>query len=188
MIIKEVSLGRKEIEMKLVGIGDYVKLDYLQQCLKKQLDFDTRRFVLTTLTGIYESRKMFYEAGKMIRAAADINTTFNGKMNDFLKSALLFIKSGNYVEADISMAKATGSANDAQKVGIKIKIKEAYKEQAKEFMKRDKRKHAMETYEKILLFDLNPLEKKEAQKSLLELYEKLGKVKEFYTLQKASSP
>jgi len=187
MIVKEEALGRKEIEAKLAHVGDYVKMDYLQQCLKKQLDFDTRRFILITLTGIYESRKMFFEAGKMIRAAADINTTFDGKMNDFLKSATLFIKSGNYAEADISAAKAAGSAKEIQKVAIKIRIKDAYMEQAAEFMKRDKRKHAMETYEKLLQLDLNPLEKKEVQKSLSELYEKLGKVREFYELRKDST-
>jgi|SRR3989338_8332181 len=186
MIKKEALLGRREIEAKLASIGDYVKMDYLQQCLKKQIDFDTRRFTLVTLTGIYESRKMHYEAGKMIRAAADINTSFEGKMNDFLKSAVLFVKSGNYAEADISAAKASGSATNVQKVGIKIKLKEAYVEQAQELLKKDKRKHAMETYEKILQFDLNPIEKREVQKLLLGLYEKLGKVKEFYNLQKTA--
>lgn len=182
--VKLAALNRKEIEAKLASVGDYVKMDYLQQCLKKQLDFDTRRFTLTTLAGVYESRKMFYEAGRLIRASADINTTFEGKMDDFLKSALLFIKSGNFDEADVSAQKALGSANERQKLEIKIKVKDAYKSQAKEFLKKDKRKHAMDAYEKLLSLNLNVMEKKEIQKELLNLYEKLGKVREFYSLQK----
>ncbi len=182
--IKEVDISRREIEERLLRVGDYVKMDFLSNCLKKQLDFDTRRYVLLKLSSIYESRKMYLEAAKLIRAAADINTTFEGKMQDFVKSTELFIKSGNINEADICFGKALVSANEKQKVGIKIKIKDIYKVQAKEYLNRDKRKHAMETYEKLLTLDLDPLEKKETQQNLLQMYEKLGKVKEYFALQK----
>ncbi|MEK6933845.1 MAG: hypothetical protein AABW75_03145 [Nanoarchaeota archaeon] len=182
--IKESGVTRKEIEAKISNVGDYVKMDCLQACLKKQLDFDTRKFVLTELTRIYEERKMNLEAGKLMRMAADINTTFEGKMNDFIKSAGLFIKSGSFDEADISISKALANANDRQKVGIKIKIKDIYKNYAKDMLSKDKRKHAMEAYEKVLSLDLDPLEKKDSQKNLLYLYEKLGKIYDYYALKK----
>jgi len=152
-----------------------------------QIDFDTRRYVLTKLAAIYESRKMYLEAARLIRIAADINTTYEGKAGDFIRSADLFIKGGNFSEADISVAKALATANDKQKVAIKIKVKEAYKAQAKEFMSKDKRKHALETYEKIASMDLDPLEKKEIQQQLLFLYDKLGKIVESASLKKAMS-
>ncbi len=180
---KEVT--RKEIEAKLENVGDYVKLDYLQNCLKKQIDFDTRRFVLVKLASIYESRKMYLEAAKVIRSAADINATFDAKMRDFLKSTEFFIKAGYFDEADISLAKTLASASENQKVAIKIKVKEYYNAQAKEFIRKDKRRHAMETYEKILELDLNPFEKKEVQTNLLSLYQKLGKINEYFTLQRS---
>lgn len=183
--IKEVDITRREIEERLTRVGDYVKMDFLSQCLKKQLDFDTRRFVLITLSAIYESRKMYLEAAKLIRAAADINTTFESKMNDFSKATELFIKAVDFDNADISFGKALVSANERQKIGLKIKMKETYKAQAKEFILKDKRKHAMDTYEKLLTLDLDSLEKKEVQHNLIKLYEKLGKVKEYYALQKA---
>ena len=181
---KEATIARREIEAKLATIGDYVKMDFLQQCLKKQLDFDTRKFVLNKLAEIYESRKMYLEAGKLIRAAADINTTFENKMNDFMKSTELFIKAGNYDEADISFAKALASANERQKLAIKIKMKDICKMQASEFISRDKRKHAMLAYEKLLAMELDSAEKRGIQQQLLGLYEKLGKVKEYYAIQK----
>ena len=180
--MEKLSMTRKEVEEKLVGVGDYVKMDFLQQCLKKQLDFDTKKFVLTNLSKIYESRKMYLEAGKMIRIAADINTTYEGKMNDFVKSSELFINGGNYGEADISLNKSFGLANENQKISIKNRIKEAYKNRAKELLSKDKRRNAAEAYEKILTLDLNPLEKNESRQKLLELYGKLGKIKEFYAL------
>ncbi|MEK6928868.1 MAG: hypothetical protein AABW65_02855 [Nanoarchaeota archaeon] len=186
-MIREASISRREIEDRLAKVGDYVKMDYLQDCLKKKLDFDTKKFVLVKLATIYESRKMYLESGRLIKISADINSTFEGKMRDFIKSAEMYIKGGNFEESDISMTKAIAMANERQKVEIKIKLKELYKAQAKEFLRKDKRKHAMETYEKILTLNLDPLEKKEAQISLLSLYNKLGRIKDSFALQKQIS-
>lgn len=184
MIEKDIVVTRREVEAKIATIGDYVKMDYLSSCLKKQLDFDTKKFVLNKLALIYEQRGMFTEAAKMMKASADINTTFDGKLNDFVKSTELFVKGGNFDEAEVSYAKALGCANTMQKEIIKGKRKDFYRAQAKEYLKKDKRKHAMDAYEKILMLDLNPQEKQEVQAALLPLYEKLGKVTEFYNLKK----
>lgn len=181
-LYKSRAITRREVEDKLKTIGDYVKMDFLSQCLKMQIDFDTKKFILLKSAEIYEARRMFSEAAKMMRNAAEINTTYDGKMNDFLKSCTLFIKSGNFAEADVSFTKAIGSATELQKRKIKDVRKEAYKMQAKEFIGRDKRSHAVEAYEKILTLELTPEEKREAQSVLLGLYERLGKVKDFYSL------
>jgi len=179
----KLSITRKEVEDKLKSVGDYVKMDFLSTCLKKQMDFDTKKFVLLKLSEIYEARKMFSEAAKMMRNAAEINTTYDGKMTDFMKSCSLFVKSGHFDEADVSFTKAMACASGMQKDRIKAMRKEAFKAQAKEYIARDKRSHAAETYEKLLgLESLAPDEKREAQSTLLILYEKLGKVKEFYAL------
>ena len=127
---------------------------------------------------------MNLEAAKLIRIAADINTTYEGKMSDFIKSAGLFIKAGNFDEADISISKALAAANNRQKVEIKMKVKNFYKNYAKDMLNKDKRKHAMEAYEKLLSLDLDSLEKKETQQGLLQLYEKLGRINDYYSLKK----
>ncbi len=179
-----VAPTRREIEEKISGVGDYVKMDYLQRCLKMQIDFETRKFVLLKLSQIYEDRKMFLEAGKLMRAAAEINTTFAGKMNDFVKSMELYVFGGNYDESDISYNKALACADGLQKTRIKEQRKKVYKESANELMKRDKRKHAMEAYEKLMEMELNSDEKTEVKNELMNLYEKLGKIQDYYTLKR----
>ena len=49
-------------------------------------------------------------------------------------------------------------------------------------MKNDRRNNAKEMYQKILSLDLNPDEKIEVQNKLLELYYKLGNVREYHAL------
>lgn len=183
--IKEISLNRRDVEARLAKVGDYVKMDYLTACLKRNMDFDTKKFVLVKLAEIYESRKMFLEAGKMIKTAADINTTFDGKIKDFVKSAELFIKAGRYDEGDVSFAKALAIANEKQKQEIKASKKKFVMSQAKDYLTKDKRSHALIAYEKLVTLDLAPSEKAEAQKVLLNLYQKLGKVREFGILRDA---
>jgi tetratricopeptide (TPR) repeat protein len=178
------EVTRKEIEEKLARVGDYVKLDYLQACLKKQLDFDTRRFILSNLSKIYESRKMYLESGRTLRMAADLNVSPENKVNEFVKSSEMFIKGGNYSEADVSMKKALASGTEKQKFLVKSKVKEIYKMQAQDLLKRDKRKSASEVYEKFLELDLMPEERKQAQQQLLSLYQKLGKLNDYYSLQR----
>lgn len=176
------AMTRRELEEKLKNVGDYVKMDLLSSALKKQIDFDTRKFVLLKLAEIYELRRMFSEAARMMKNAAEINGTYEGKMNDFMKSCVLFIKGGNFAEGDIAFTKASGCATELQRGRLKVARKEAYKVQAKEYISKDRRSHAVEAYEKILSLDLTSDEKREAQVVLLGLYEKLGKVKEFYAL------
>jgi len=182
MLYKSKTITRREVEEKLKTVGDYVKMDFLSSCLKMQIDFDTKKYVLLKLAEVYELRRMFSEAARMIRNAAEINTTYDGKMNDFMKSCTLFIQGGNLDEADASFGKALGCATDLQKGRIKTIRKDAVKAFAKEMMKRDKRSHAASAYEKLIGLELGPDEKREAQTTLLGLYEKLGKVKDYYNL------
>src|SRR3989344_740251 len=124
--------SKREIEEKISKVGDYVKIDYLSACLKSSLDFDAKKFALNKLASIYESRSMFVEAGKLMRISADINTTFDAKLADFAKSADLFVKAGNFDEADVSFAKAIACGNQRQKEDMKLKRKNMYMAQAKD--------------------------------------------------------
>ncbi|MEK6825139.1 MAG: hypothetical protein AABY02_04775, partial [Nanoarchaeota archaeon] len=80
---------KQDIQTKLAKMGDYVKIDYLCRALSSGLDFETRKFVLLELSKLYESRSMYLEAGKLMKNAAEINTTFKGKITDFMKSVEL---------------------------------------------------------------------------------------------------
>ncbi len=183
--MKIEEFTRRAIEEEISNKGEYVKIGYLSNCLKRNLDFDARRFVLTTLSALYEDKKMFADAGKMINFAAEINTTFNGKIQDYLKSAELFIKSANYDLAELAIKKALTSANLSQKNEIKKRYKEMYNVQVREYLSKDKRKNAAEAYEMLLKLDLNESERLEVRSKLLPLYESLGRVREFINLRKS---
>ena len=178
------GVSRREIEEKISTMGDYVRIDYLSRCLDNGLDLDTRKFVLLRLAGIYEARRMFNEAGKLLRAAATINTTIRAQIQDFLKSGDLYVKGGGFDEADLSFNKALALANTREKLEVKKFTKESYKTQARAYLNVDKRSNAVRTYEKLLRLDLDTGEKEEVKKMLLELYSKLGKIREFYALEK----
>lgn len=178
------TVTKKEIDAKLASVGDYVKIDYLNRCLKQSLDFDTRKFVLIRLGEIYGQRGMYLEAAKMITSGAEINTTFQAKINDYTMAAGFFIKSGAFDEADNAFNKAVACCSGLQKESIKTKRKELYFSQAKEYLRKDKRNRARLTFEKLLTLELSPEEKREVQSSLLSLYERLGKVKDYYTLKR----
>lgn len=176
--------GRKEIDEKMSKMGDYVKIHYLTKCLKEPLDFDTKRFVLLTLSNLYEDRKMFLEAAKMTLAAAPINVAFVAKMSDFAKAAELFVKAGHLDEADSTYEKTLACGNEREKFEIKRRRIEFYKQQAELQMRNDKRQNALLVYEKMLGLNLMDNEKKEVQKNLLQLYEKLGKIRDYYSLKR----
>lgn len=184
MIEKEKKVTKHEIEDRLSRVGDYVKMDFLQSCLKKQLDFETRRFVLIKLAEIYDRRRMYAEAGRLLRIAAEITTTLDGKTKEYLKSMQLFVKSGNFDEADVSFSKALACGEGLQKERVKNARREAYKAQGEGYLEKDKRRPALEVYERYSSMELNIEEKRETQKILLELYNKLGKVNEYFNLKK----
>lgn len=175
---------RREIEEKLKTLGNYVKIDYLLSCLKQPIDFDTRRFILLELTKLYEEKKMFLEAGKMINNAAPINTAFSGKIADFVKAAELFVKGGSFDQADVAFDKALASCNEKQKQEVKNKKIDFYKQQAELYLQNDKRHSALSAYEKLLTLNLGETERRLAQERLLGLYERLGKIREFYALKR----
>ena len=182
MIVKEVT--RKEIEARLKDMGDYVKMDYLESCLRKHLDFDTKKFILINLAALYENRKMYFDAGKAMRTAADINTTFQGNVTDFMRAIQLFIRSEKFDEVDITLSKALASADDKDRGKIKQTVKEFYKVHAKLCEQKGKKRSAAEAYERMLTLPVNEVEKQETKNSLMRLYNGLGKVREYYSVQR----
>jgi|SRR3989344_5017607 len=183
-----VDFSRRAIEQKIANVGDFVKMDYLNECLRKPLDFDAKRFVMTKLASLYEARLMHSAAGKLMRSGAEINPNFNGKISDFLKSAELFVKAGIFEETDLSMKKAMGGTTEVQKREIKDKIKEFYKTEANFRMKRGEKKYAMKVYEKLMSMELDSNERKKIEDILIKIYENFGKMKEYINLNREKEP
>jgi tetratricopeptide (TPR) repeat protein len=182
MNIKENN--RREIEVRLKEMGDFVKMDYLNLCLNVDLDIDARRFVLLKLSELYEKKSMFLEAGKMLQNAAPINPSASKKINDYLGAAGFFVKAGNFDGADSAFGKALVFGGPSQNEEIKKKRNELYRLQLDMLLIKDKRQNALTVCEKILKFELPEAEKKIIQGKLLDLYDKLGKIREYYALKK----
>ncbi|MAG38084.1 hypothetical protein CMI45_01715 [Candidatus Pacearchaeota archaeon] len=181
--MKTIEKSMLEISEKLKGMGDYVKISYLRDCLNNNLNFETRKFVLVRLAGIYEERSMFGDAAKLYRFASEINTSTESRINDFVKSTELFIRAGMFDEADASYRKALSLAKEIEKNKIVESVKGFYKTQGKLHEANDKRRNAMIIYEKLKSsFDLDMEEKKFVRERLLFLYDKLGKIKEYLAL------
>ncbi|MBU0466315.1 MAG: hypothetical protein KJ718_03905 [Nanoarchaeota archaeon] len=185
MRVRETN--KKDIEEKFLEMSEYMSMDYLASCLKNHLDFDTRKFVLVKLSGLFEAKAMFLDAAKAMKSAAEINTNKQNKINDFTKSGELFIRGGDYDRADICMKKATSLAEGKQTEEVKGMIKEFYKTHARSCIERNKRKQAIAIYEKLVTFDLVEEEKKEFEKKLLELYEGVGDLDRYKKLQRRIS-
>ena len=176
------NMSKTEIENFLKNKGNFVQIDYLNRFLNESLSLDMKKFVCLKLALIYEKAGMFGEAAKSHSSAASVSITFSDKINNYVKESELYIKAGNFVKSDEAMKKAMNEANSVEKREIFITIKEFYKRQAKEYEECLKKGHAAKIYEKLLEMKLEEVEKEEIRKKLLELYEKLGKTKEYNLL------
>jgi len=177
-----IERTRIEIDAKIRTMGEYVKMSYLQRAAKSQLDFDTRKFVLLELTKVYEQKGMFLDAARVVRAAADITTTFKEKIGQLMRSVDFNIRGSNFTEAERIFAQALALCNDREKWEIKQMYKRYHFTQAQNYISHDRRNNAKELFKKILALELNPDERLDAQNKLLDLYYRLGNVREYHAL------
>lgn len=178
-------MSKQDIENELKNSGDFVQIDHLTRFMKEDLPTDTKRFVCMKLCEIYEKKNMYSEAAKMADSAAIYTIPFSDKIKSYVKEVELYIKAGFFDRADEAMKKAIGQANNKERVEIYSAIKEFYKKQAEVYEKELRRANAVRVYEKLLEMNITDIERKEIKEKLLDLYDKLGKVKEFLTLKKS---
>ncbi len=186
MIVREKT--RPEIEAKLKNMSDFLRMEYLEACLKQQeLAHDVKRFVHQNLAMLYEPRSMFSEAAKNMEAVADVSVTFKDKIDAFLKMIELYVKASMFDMADNALRKAMSCANASQRVNIRMNVKEMYKNQAIKYEKIDKPGNAMKIYEKLMALEEDASAKNEVKKKLLPIYERLGKIREYSALSRTMS-
>lgn len=173
---------RFEIDAKIKTMGEYVKMSYLQRAAKSQLDFDTRKFVLLELAKVYGQKGMFLDAAKSVRAAADITTTFKEKMGQFMKAVEFNVRGNNFAEAERIFSQALALGNDRERWEMKQLYKQLHFAQAQAYLKHDRRNNAKEMFQKMLSLDLNADERTQIQNILLDLYYRLGNVREYHSL------
>ena len=179
MQIKEKH--KQEIEEKARGMSDFLRMEYLEKCLRENFSFDIKRFCNFELANIYNQRKMFSEAARKMTAIGEISVTFREKKQSYMKAAEFYIKAGLYDGAETSLKKAQENGNDAERKEMKNAIKILLKEQAEVYEKENRKAKAVEVYN--WLYRLSEeLEKAEIKKKLAELYLKLGRTSEYNIL------
>ena len=127
---------------------------------------------------------MFIEAAKMYDNAGIISIAFTEKIKHYVKETELYIRTDSFDRADEAMKKAINQANTMEKQDIYSGVKDFYKRQAEIYEKELKRNHAVRIYEKLLEMKISDMERKDTKEKLLELYDKLGKRREYLFLEK----
>ena len=179
------GMQKSEIENAIKNCGDFVKIDHLTRLLKEKVPTDTRKFIQLKLGEIYERRFMFVDSAKAYEDAASCATTFAEQIKCYVKEAELLIMAGDFVRAEDSMKKAMVQANDFEKGSIYEGIKNFYKKQADALEKGNKRGNAVRIYEKLLEMQISDDERRLIKLKLVNLYEKLGKIREFIATKKS---
>ena len=179
------NISKSEIETAIKGKGDFVQIDYLMKFLKEKLALDVKKFVYQKLAEIYERKSMYNEVAKMFDNIALLSVSNAEKIYHYLNETKFFIKAGYFDRADEAMKKALSESNSPQKKEVYSAVKEFYNEQANIYLKQLKRGNAARVYEKLLEMNISDEERKEIKKKLLELYEKLGRLREYFSLKKS---
>ena len=180
----KTGMTKSQIEEELADKGDFVQIDYLTNFLKEGMTRDMKKFVFIKLAGLYEKTGMLKEAAKNYDGAAIISILFSEKIKHFVKEAELYIKAGDFEKADGARKKAMSQANSAEKSEIYFTIKDFYKKEAESYERNLKRVHAARVYEKLLEMKISDLERKEIKEKLMDIYDRLGKTKEYLVLKK----
>jgi len=182
MLHKEIS--KEEIDKFVLGKGDFVQIDHLSELLKENLSLDIKKYVALKLVDIYERRSMLTDAAKMFDLIALNSIAFTEKMKNYVRSAGMFIRAGEFERAEETVRKAQSYANASEKNEINFIIKDFYKRQAEIYEKEIRRASAVKIYERLLEMNLNEEERKEVKEKLLDLYERLGRMREYFDLKK----
>lgn len=178
------GMTKSEIEQFLNGKGDYVQIDHLGRFVKEPIALETKKFVFLKLAALYEKAKMLNDAAKMYDNAAELSIPFAEKIKHHMKETALYAKTGSFDKVELAMRKALGQANSREKEDVHASVKMFYKEQAKTCEAELKRNQAVRFYEKILEMRISEQERREIREKLLELYKKLGKVREYQAMEK----
>lgn len=172
---------REDIEARAKRMSDFLKMEYLESCVKKNLDVNVGRYCYRELANLYEQKLMFPEAVKNISKFRELCLDGKEKISALLKETELLIKAGLYSEANYTFKKTLESANESEKYEIKRKVIEFYQQQVKKFESGNYNSSALKVYE-VLVNLVVDAEKIEIKKKILNLYQRLGKVKEYLKL------
>jgi len=173
--------NKEEIEAKINTMSDFVKMEYLESCLKTLPDINVRKYCYKKLSELYEKKIMYLEAAKYMAKFGESCVGAKEKTDSAVKEAELLIKAGQYDAAVYLYKKAMSFADELKKFEIKMKMMAFYKQEAEILEKSNRSTAALKIYEKIINY-VTDAEKNEIKKKMLKLYQNLGRITEYIKL------
>lgn len=178
MQVREKNL--EEIKEKLSSLGtDLNRIAYLESALKESgFSFEIKRFIFSELAEMYEGRKMYEKAARVVANKAGIDVTFREKVEDYVRAAELYAKQGKVEDAEEMFVRASRDVNEQQKGKLVLARKNIYMSKVAELESVGKKGAALKFYEKLIKMKLDEIEKKEVRFKLLQIYKALGRFKD----------
>lgn len=162
-------------------MSDFVKMEYLESCLKTIPDINVSKFCYKKLSELYENKIMYPEAAKYIAKFGELCVGSKEKVVAIVKEAELLAKAGQYDPADYLYKKAMALADEQEKFEIKRNMIAFYKQEASNYEKSNRSTAALKVYEKLVHF-VADAERNDVRRRMLEIYRRLGRVKEYIRL------
>ncbi|MGV8151540.1 MAG: hypothetical protein ACP5OG_00510 [Candidatus Nanoarchaeia archaeon] len=175
--------NRQEVQAKADRMSDFLKMEYLENVIKKLNDIDVLRYSYLELSRLYEGRKMYPEAVKYIAKFQEICISSREKAIAFTKEAEILIHGGFYERASMAFKRASELSSELEKRELKNKIAGLLKSEADKAERANRPGAALKAYENLINY-VSDAEKPEVKARVLILYKKLGKVRESLELER----
>jgi len=180
------DMKKTEIEEVLADKGEFIQIDYLDRYLKDSPSIDMKKFAYLKLARIYLNRSMFENAALMFKNAAINSPTFSEQQDFYTKEAKCYIRAQRFDEVQNAMKKAFAEANSVDRRKVYDEIVAYYKKVGEDYLSSGLPGKAMNIFERLIRMKLTLADKNYAKERLLEIYQKLGKRKEYEFLKSIS--
>jgi len=181
MQILEKSKG--DVESRANRMQDFLKMEYLEECSKKNSSIETLRYCFFELSNLYEKHSMYSDAIKYIIKFRQLNIGSKERIRAYLREVELLIKGGSYDKAEFLLRELIKISGIAEGKKIMGKVIETYQKEAEKFEMTKKYSSLFKVYEK-LVYLVNDEDKMIIQKKMIVLLGKLGKIRESIELER----
>lgn len=176
------DMTKAEIVDELRGKGDFVKIDYLMRFIRNDAPLDKKKYAYVLLSEVYAGRKMFDEAARALDNAALATTIYSEKANLYGEESLMFARAGDFDSMERAKKKAFANVSGdvaTFRARFVFELAKTVRSRADELLEEDRKNNARIFMEKLLTMQgISEQEKRDVSKTLLRLYESLGKFRE----------
>lgn len=173
-----MGISKFEVEEGLKNKGDFVKIDFLNKCLRNSDTADVKRFILLKLADIYVQKGFLVDAAKHIDSAAEMAVTYKDKIELYMKESEMYVKLGQFDMADGIFRKALLQGTLKEKEAMQEKYFNFYVIEAAKYERDMKQRKAAEYYEKLYSMPQTDEKRKQMKEKLVGLYSKLGRIRD----------